>query len=191
MKQIFVFCPSAVLFYLWDVCREVIESVDWGIHRWVNELSVLLNCCCTTTAYTAPSQTTTHWKTEHLIWFLVVEIICHCDCHYSLFVILFPFFFHVLDDVILLVKSSKDQAAARLALTSAEYGLSADQVKSMHFKLFSITLFHFYFFCCFYIALSLLLFLLFYSIINFCTSMQSILNFVELYYFTWDRKSVV
>jgi hypothetical protein len=32
------------------------------------------------------------------------------------------------DDVILLVKSSKDQAAARVALTSAEYGLSLDQV---------------------------------------------------------------
>lgn len=32
------------------------------------------------------------------------------------------------DDVILLVKSSRDQAAARIALTSPSYGLSLDQV---------------------------------------------------------------
>ena len=34
------------------------------------------------------------------------------------------------DDVILLVKSSRDQAAARIALTSPSYGLSLDQVQS-------------------------------------------------------------
>ena len=34
------------------------------------------------------------------------------------------------DDVIQLVKSSKDQGAARLALTSKEYGLSLDQART-------------------------------------------------------------
>jgi DNA gyrase subunit A len=36
-----------------------------------------------------------------------------------------------IDDVILLVKGSKDQSAARIALTSSEYGLSTDQAEAI------------------------------------------------------------
>ena len=92
-----------------------------------------------------------------------------------------------LDDVILLVKSSKDQAAARLALTSAEYGLSADQVPPVHS---TVRIFHSHLFLLFPHLYCFFFFFLIYFLIFVIpfNSTQSVPSYYIIFY-TLSRKS--